>query len=138
VTGLGVEIVAWLMRPHPGVTTDALSKVQAGMTVAEVEALFGCSGRAMPSPFPAAAVAKNLEMHDFDSGAGGRAAVISWKAGARSAKQENGTWRTWDGREGDCPLILAVHFDDRGTATKTVGFQLADSFTDRLRRWLGL
>jgi hypothetical protein len=52
--GLALAVTDWVMGPAPGVTYRNLSRVQPGMTVRQVEAVFGRPGVSPmwgPSPF---------------------------------------------------------------------------------------
>jgi hypothetical protein len=52
--GLALAVTDWAMGPYPGVTYRNLSRVQPGMTVRQVEAIFGGPGVSPvwgPSPF---------------------------------------------------------------------------------------
>jgi hypothetical protein len=144
LAGLGLLGVRWLTTYNDRVTREALARVEAGMRLAQAEALFGGPAQD-PSISPLAIGSGGRHLIFLDVGDGIIPEVEIKTFGARTflaspnQGERKGSWRTWQGRQNGNALIAAVYFDAQGRAQKTVGYELEEpGFFTRLRLWLGL
>lgn len=118
LTGLaavGLTVVAWLVGPSPHrISVESFEKIKAGMTEAEVLAVFGVP----PGDYMRSRTIVALRVH----GVGRR----------------TGECKEWRSDEG----IFLVWFDGDGIVSATnqplAVMSSDDSLLDKLRRWLGL
>jgi hypothetical protein len=111
LTGLGGVTMMWLYSPRPGLTRENAHRFRYGMTIQQMQSLLGSEG-----------------IEDEHQGMGGP--------------------RRWETGEGEEMIQVIAVFDDQGRLMMALlqdadhaGWQqlpLDDSFTDKLRRWLGL
>src|SRR5690348_1925934 len=115
--GVGLALVAvalaftdWALGPRPGVTEVNVRRIRPGMTLAEVEALFGVAGNYYESP----------RLKEAPPGL---------------PKVDPRMWRVWMGEGG----LASVTFDDNGKVAESRFFRHSSTTTPlaRFRAWLG-
>ncbi len=136
----GYALLEWLTPSRGCATIEAVEKIEAGMSVAEVAALFGGPGRdSATDPVLGPGAAHCIVERDFLKGTGMLIYGTSWRGmhGGRAATA--GAWKIWQGRQGRNRVVVGVCFDARGQVVTLVGYELLGrSPMEQVRAWLGL
>ncbi len=113
LVGLALGFTDWALSLPPGVTETNVRRIRPGMTLAEVEALFGSRGY-----IPFIPCARHGEDND-----------------PPRPGEDLRVWRCWQGREGSARVIFDD--DDRVAEIRFTRHSSTDGPLARLRAWLG-
>jgi hypothetical protein len=120
-----VGLVFWLLWPHTAITPENAAMIRKGMTLAEVESLFGGPARNesdMPDNF----------IND--------AFVLADPAEIKAGRLHPGPRPPDEKRWASPGYVVVVHFDDSGRVVRhgLFTFDVDRSLLDKVRRWLRL
>jgi outer membrane protein assembly factor BamE (lipoprotein component of BamABCDE complex) len=138
----GTALVArrWLVASNYHITLAALESVEAGMSVAQVESLFGGPARDyVTDPFIFNGVANNVTVDDYSDGTSAKIGSMSRVSGISATRGATARdWNRWRAPQGKNTFTAAVYFDAQGGAQKVVSYEFVEpGFLARLRSWLG-